>query len=482
MNYPNISEFYKENESKLISEHGIYRPVKSITRNIFNSVSNFYNWYFKNSKNIITYDEICNEIVGVSEDTGRSTIIDNIRNMKELAFLVEDPNNTNLYHFTRNFVNYVMNGDELEETIIKNLKNISSIDQMTMFYNYILCTLREGISYGNITLYPDSETKFKNIVSDKKTRIKLMERVYEIYGFHGNGNLPSDDNYTPNINYRIVSTMKQLGLIEDGEKNQYGLQTYNISILGKEVLNQIELNLKSKKKGIETIESYERSEKFIEAAIQMNPDNDAMKEVKEQLSEIIYELKSEEYHPSLILDESIDKPVMVSLLTTSYERNPQKAANAKAIADYKCEFDEEHKTFTSEVNNNQYVEAHHLIPISEQGHFQYGIDVEANIVALCPVCHRKIHYAIEPEKEEMLEKLYSKRIERIKKCGIDVTFDELVDIYNGEKHDNTSEFSHDVSYINEFLSPIHTAVSEENVKDIYKNNVKNSNNKEQKDK
>lgn len=439
MVYKNIEEFYLNNKDELLGDHGKYRPVKSITRNIFNSVDNFYNWYFSNSRKTITYKEICEEVCHVNDETGRSTIIDNIRNMKELKFLAEDPTDSSLYHFTRNFINYVMNGEDLTETIIKNLKEIGCIEQMTMFYNYILCTLREGYINGFITLYPDSEEEFKNTVENKNERIDILNNIYQIYGFHGNSREPKDDNYTPNINYRILSTVKQLNLIEESIRNQYGLQTYSLSILGKEVLNQIELNFEIRKKGKVAIDSYERSEKFIEAAIQMNPTDTSIQNIKEELQEIIYELKSEECCPSLILDESIDKPLPISTISVSYDRDPQKAANAKAMANYTCEFDHMHKTFINEASNNQYVEAHHLIPISKQDEFDFGIDVEANIIALCPTCHRRIHNAIPNQKLDMIKELYQNRIDRINKCGINLSFNKLCDIYNVDQDLNIED-------------------------------------------
>ena len=46
-----------------------------------------------------------------------------------------------------------------------------------------------------------------------------------------------------------------------------------------------------------------------------------------------------------------------------------------------------------------YVEAHHLIPISEGKRFGYSIDIAANICSLCPNCHRSIHLGTDYEKE-----------------------------------------------------------------------------------
>ena len=61
-------------------------------------------------------------------------------------------------------------------------------------------------------------------------------------------------------------------------------------------------------------------------------------------------------------------------------------------AKHKCE--PCHKnTFKNKSTGLQYVEGHHLIPLSCQKSFNYSLDVEENVVALCPMCHSKLHHA-----------------------------------------------------------------------------------------
>ena len=55
------------------------------------------------------------------------------------------------------------------------------------------------------------------------------------------------------------------------------------------------------------------------------------------------------------------------------------------------------------VNQLQFVEVHHLIPMEKQNDFEDSLDVPENIVALCPNCHRKIHLASKSEKQPMIE-------------------------------------------------------------------------------
>lgn len=117
-----------------------------------------------------------------------------------------------------------------------------------------------------------------------------------------------------------------------------------------------------------------------------------------------------------------------------WNRNPQKAKNVVAYNDYKCEFDDKHKYFISNVTRENYVEAHHLIPMEYQEQFMpISLDVEANITCLCVVCHKKLHHGTYEEKKKIIEKLYNKRKDRLRMCGIEISFDELLKLYKTKK-------------------------------------------------
>lgn len=73
------------------------------------------------------------------------------------------------------------------------------------------------------------------------------------------------------------------------------------------------------------------------------------------------------------------------------------------------------------------MEAHHLIPMSAQENFNNSLDVDANIVSLCPACHRKLHHGKEIEFE--LKKLFESRLELLKQSGIEITLDDLKKYY-----------------------------------------------------
>ena len=101
-------------------------------------------------------------------------------------------------------------------------------------------------------------------------------------------------------------------------------------------------------------------------------------------------------------------------------RNRKTRDKALKNANYQCEIDNTHKTFL--INNKYYMEGHHLIPMEYQAMFEkQSLDIEENIISLCPTCHRKIHYASVNEKISMIKNIFSiKRINLIQKVDIDL--------------------------------------------------------------
>ncbi|MEK3684905.1 HNH endonuclease [Paenibacillus sp. FSL R10-2736] len=112
-----------------------------------------------------------------------------------------------------------------------------------------------------------------------------------------------------------------------------------------------------------------------------------------------------------------------------YKRNAVTAKKSIVQSGYKCEYNPEHKDFISDKTNENYVEAHHIIPMGFHELFLYSIDVEANIVPLCCSCHRRIHHAIFPEKVHILNILFENRSKRLRNCGIELTLEQLHTFY-----------------------------------------------------
>jgi len=112
-----------------------------------------------------------------------------------------------------------------------------------------------------------------------------------------------------------------------------------------------------------------------------------------------------------------------------WRRNPKYASEALTEANYLCEFDNEHKHFVSKYSKRNYVEAHHLIPMQFQNEFAYSLDNYANIVSICMVCHKKIHYGFFDDKKDILDKLFDARRDRLRQSGISITRRKLYSYY-----------------------------------------------------
>lgn len=115
-----------------------------------------------------------------------------------------------------------------------------------------------------------------------------------------------------------------------------------------------------------------------------------------------------------------------------YQRAPGVAANALRLANFKCEIDSDHQTFLSNVKGKPYVEAHHLIPFGNQGSYPFSLDVSANIVALCPNCHRRLHHGKIEDKTSDIKSLLSKRKAQLEEKEILISEKNLLKLYSKE--------------------------------------------------
>lgn len=136
-----------------------------------------------------------------------------------------------------------------------------------------------------------------------------------------------------------------------------------------------------------------------------------------------------------VLDDAYkNEPFIGQNTAKKYDRNPLIGKIAIIESDYKCMNNEMHSTFFAKSSNKQFMEAHHLIPISFQAEiwsrFKVNIDCKENIVSLCPNCHRAIHYSIDIYKQQMLENLYKIKKGDLKKIGINISYDELLKFYH----------------------------------------------------
>lgn len=176
------------------------------------------------------------------------------------------------------------------------------------------------------------------------------------------------------------------------------------------------------------LENYEKLHKVfnnslstILIASEDNFQNEVLELASEPAPEIKYEPRTVKPKKQIISGQSV------------YVRDSKISAAAIQHAQFLCELDPTHKTFTSKANNHNFVEAHHLVPISKQAKFNVSLDVEANIVSLCPNCHRLLHHAEAKDKQEALTILLNSRLENLRASGINIRFDELLGFYENLK-------------------------------------------------
>lgn len=113
-----------------------------------------------------------------------------------------------------------------------------------------------------------------------------------------------------------------------------------------------------------------------------------------------------------------------------FDRDPRISKAALLDSNYQCQINPNHKTFIHPKTKMNFVEAHHLIPMEFYENFEYCIDVEENIIALCPNCHEEIHKSDILNKKKLLNKLFNKKKEEeLQKKGIKISLKELIKYY-----------------------------------------------------
>ncbi len=152
-------------------------------------------------------------------------------------------------------------------------------------------------------------------------------------------------------------------------------------------------------------------------------------EFQKELEEVL--VTEEQNNQDEIIGPEERPSPLPSVVGVKYKRDIKKSKKALKNSNFRCEYSISHESFVSGVTGKMYVEAHHLIPMSEQAKYENSLDVVANIVALCPNCHRLIHHGIYEEKAKLVESVFSLRQSAILKKGIQISISDLLKIYKG---------------------------------------------------
>lgn len=87
------------------------------------------------------------------------------------------------------------------------------------------------------------------------------------------------------------------------------------------------------------------------------------------------------------LDKAPKKPERKTVETTVFVRNPYVVAEVLCRASGNCERCTSSAPFLRKSDGSPYLEVHHIVPLSEDGD-----DTVENAIALCPNCHRELHF------------------------------------------------------------------------------------------
>lgn len=132
-----------------------------------------------------------------------------------------------------------------------------------------------------------------------------------------------------------------------------------------------------------------------------------------------------------VFDVPIVPEKAVVIEQSVWKRSGILRTQAIEMAGYACEMDPLHPTFIAEVNHRPYMEGHHALPMNTQEHFSVSLDVYANIICLCPICHRRIHHGMKQDRMEMAKRIYESRNPRLINCGINMSEADFVEVAAG---------------------------------------------------
>lgn len=158
---------------------------------------------------------------------------------------------------------------------------------------------------------------------------------------------------------------------------------------------------------------------------------------EEEDNDFVFQKKIQETDNELELPDTSKQPPCYSNGTLGKTVVKKASISKQALrkANFKCAYDESHKTFLTN-KGYPYMEGHHLIPCTVSNtesfwsKYRRNIDCVENIVCLCPICHRQIHFGNKDEKMTIIKSLYEKQIVSLKDAGLDISIDELFALYN----------------------------------------------------
>ena len=274
--------------------------------------------------------------------------------------------------------------------------------------------------YANSTIFQDTKNRYENIYYDFKN-FSVLETINS--GKSQNNKSNKAGSYA---NYLI----RLIVFYEEKYPSEYSTFTSyeDFTKLKLMTLNK-EFDIYNKKENHFPSASLNAFERYIKFRINFNQTNQL--EINYNFDQTNSEGKFNQFivKEHTVTYETARKSKINYNGISLYPRNLNESILAKQRSKWKCEYNTEHQTFKSSKDNNPYMEAHHLIPMSYQYFFENSIDFADNIICLCPTCHRKIHNAHKEVKREMIIKLFNQRKLTYPAHGINIDIQSLLSMY-----------------------------------------------------
>ena len=149
------------------------------------------------------------------------------------------------------------------------------------------------------------------------------------------------------------------------------------------------------------------------------------------------EKTDETNEPEKILPIYVEDESVLYNAGLKLKRNQSLKKYAFERENYTCELCGTKNTFKNR-NGEEYFEGHHLIMynVSSQRKYKYSLDILENIICLCPMCHRKIHFGSEEEISLLIEKLINKHSDLFDIYEFDDINEILINYLNYEGDDD----------------------------------------------
>jgi 5-methylcytosine-specific restriction protein A len=148
-----------------------------------------------------------------------------------------------------------------------------------------------------------------------------------------------------------IELSNAISLLKKGDETKYDLLIKHLEVFNSKVINTVELE---KELNNSILKSYQSSKK-----------------------DRLARLKLRDNH----------QPKQINTVSKAYIRNADVIVEVLERANGICEHCSKPAPFTCASDNTPYLEVHQVIPLAEG-----GLDNIENTIALCPNCHRELHY------------------------------------------------------------------------------------------